>query len=271
MSIEMLLTETDNQYHSNAGKYLSSHLLMAFMKCPYTYNEMVLGRYYRPDTPYFMFGRALHCLVLEGREEFDRRFATDEPINLSTGKPYGPTSNRWKAWADAQKEIGKEVFPGDMKNLLDNMARSVLEHHKAMEVLVNAPYREKVIRCNYLGLPCQIRMDALGVELENQVGLVDFKTCDSLDRIAYAAKDYNYFTQMAFYRAIIREAGLQIPEPIFMIAIEKNYPYRTGVWQFAPALVDEAEEDNILAIERLKECIKTDIWPTGYEDIRLLK
>ena len=100
-------------------------------------------------------------------------------------------------------------------------------------------------------------------------GLVDLKTCDNLDYFEAAARAYGYVHQMAFYRAILREASGETA-PVHLIAVEKNEPLRCGVWRIADAVLDEAEHQNEAAIARLLECRRTDSWPTGYEDVRLL-
>ena len=75
--------------------------------------------------------------------------------------------------------------------------------------------------------------------------------------------------QLAFYRAVIRiVTGVTVP--IHIIAVEKNEPFATGVWQLTGEVLDLAERINEAALERYKNCQHTGIWPTGYEDIRII-
>ena len=43
-SLDILTVEPADVYHSNAGRYLSSHLLLDFMTCPLLYHKKVSGQ-----------------------------------------------------------------------------------------------------------------------------------------------------------------------------------------------------------------------------------
>ena len=60
------------------------------------------------------------------------------------------------------------------------------------------------------------------------------------------------------------------PGTIHIIAVEKNEPFATGVWQLTGEVLDLAERINEAALERYKKCRYTGVWPTGYEDVRLI-
>ena len=100
-------------------------------------------------------------------------------------------------------------------------------------------------------------------------GLVDLKTCDSLKWFEADCRRYGYIFQLAFYRAVIRVVtGVTVP--IHIIAVEKNEPFASGVWQLTDDVLDTAERINEAALGRYKKCLYTGVWPTGYEDIRLI-
>ena len=102
-----------------------------------------------------------------------------------------------------------------------------------------------------------------------EYGLVDLKTCEVLKWFESDCRRYGYILQLAFYRAIIREVtGVTVP--VHIIAVEKSEPHSTGVWKLAEEVLDEAERINVAAIRRLRECYRTNVWPTGYEDIRVI-
>ena len=263
-----LLLETEEYYHSQSGENLSSHLLLAFAECPLIYRLTATGEYSRPDKEYFVVGRAAHCIVLEGMEEYEARYTSEFPINPSTGKPYGDTSQKYSDWH--QMQILDGLQPISVKNdvLARKVARSTLQHKLAVELLNLAPHRESVIRMEYMGLSCQIRMDAMG----EAVGIVDYKTCDSLDRFQYAAHDYNYYRQLAFYRTILKASRLVSSViPVHIVATEKKWPIRTGVWELGMDELEQATEYNNEDIVRLKECQAANTWPTNYETKRNLK
>ena len=272
--MSQLHTEPEAVYHAQAGKYLSSHLLGTFSQCPALYHLMATKKYTRPDKDYYIIGRALHCLVLEGLEEYKARYIANSPINLKTGKPYGSMTNVYGQWAEGQRAMGLEIITPSQQDLVLQMAITVNEHKEIARILQEAPLREKVMRTKYCEIECQIRMDALG----EGVGIVDLKTCDRLNRLPYAARDYNYYGQLAFYRAVLGAADIVpwakemgLPIDVYLIAVEKQFPHRCGIWHVDKASLDEAQEDNEQLIKELKECQASNTWPTRYEDMRYLR
>jgi len=261
-----LLIESEDTYHGQAGENLSSHLLALFRDCPEGYRRVISGEYKRPDKDYYIIGRAVHCLVLEGAEEYRKRYTSDFPVNPTTGKPYGAASLKYKEWEEEAVLFGLQPISIVNGRLVEAMAASVEHHNEAMELLIRAPHRECVIREQYMGMPCQIRMDAMGEE----VGIVDYKTCDRIGRFPYAAGDYGYYNQLAFYRKVLKLSGLANCLDVWIIATEKQWLYRTGVWKVSREDLDCAEVDNEFEINALKECQTSGIWPTNYEDIRVL-
>ena len=131
--------------------------------------------------------------------------------------------------------------------------------------LLNDGQAEGVIRTEYCGVPCQIRMDWFSPKH----GLIDLKTCDSLKWFESDCRRYSYVFQLAFYRAVIRQAtGKDVP--VHIIAVEKNEPFSAGVWKLTDEVLDLAEHANEAALERYRNCRSTGIWPTGYEEVRLI-
>jgi hypothetical protein len=125
---------------------------------------------------------------------------------------------------------------------------------------------EGVVRAEYIGVPCQIRIDWL----HPHRGLVDLKSCDELDWFEADARRYRYHYQLAFYQAILGVVTGQ-HVPVYIVAIEKREPYRAGTWRVSDDTLQIARCENEAAIRRLVECRKRDIWPTGFEAVRLLE
>ena len=239
---DFIIHEPAGEYHarSRSGEYMSSHLLADFRESPALYRKEINGEIEQKDTPAFVLGRAAHSLILEGRTAFDRDFVvTDGPVNPKTGEPYGAKTKAYAEWLASQE---REVVSGK-------------DYGEA----------EGVVRAEYCGVPCQIRMDWFSPEH----GLVDLKTCDSLKWFESDCRRYGYIFQLAFYRAVIRVVtGVTVP--IHIIAVEKNEPFATGVWQLTGEVLDLAERINEAALERYRKCQYTGVWPTGYEDIRII-
>lgn len=261
IDLNVLAAEPADEYHAQASQYLSSHQLLDFMRCPYLHAKKRAGLIADKDSPAYLVGRAAHCRILEGRDAYESQFALGGPINPSTGKPYGNTTKKFTEWRAQQ---GKPVLAHEQVDLIENLAAGVAMSDAAVELLL-CGRAEGVVRADYCGLPCQIRIDWT----HPQRGIVDLKTCDDLTWFEADARRYRYHNQMAFYRAVLAQAiGQDVP--VHVVAVEKKEPYRCGVWLVSDDTLAIARQENEAAIERLKIAQQADRWPTGYEDIRLL-
>lgn len=249
-------------YHAKAKNFLSSHRLADFRKSPLLYHRKREGLIAESDSPAYLEGRAGHCLILEGRAAYAAAFVTDAdaPVNPRTGKSYGPTSDKYREWVACQQA---EVITAEMAARIEAMHASVKSHEIASRLLASGT-AEGVIRAEYCGVPCQIRMDFL----HPAEGLVDLKTCDDLTWFEHDAVRYGYPHQLAFYRAVFTAAVGEEP-PVYLIAVEKKEPYRAGVWRMGEEVLAIARRENEQAVERLKHCRETGVWPSGYEELRV--
>jgi len=259
-SNSFLIREPAEDYHAKARQFLTSHQLGDFRKCPFLYFKKRHGLVADEGRPAFLVGRATHTLILEGKERFEEEYAVGGPINPKTGKVFGSSTKTWTEWAEAQ---GRHVLTEAQFELVNSMAIGVAMNDRAEELLCEG-VAEGVVRADYRGLPCQIRMDFL----DPHRGIVDLKTCDDLTWFEADAKRYGYVYQLAFYRAVLRQV-IGLAMPVFFLAVEKKEPFRSGVWQVHEDVLNQAERENEAAIQRLKQATESDTWPTGYEEVRL--
>ena len=264
MNSNFITHEPADIYHarSRSGEFMSSHLLADFRESPALFRKEINGEIEQKDTPAFVLGRAAHSLILEGRTAFDRDFVvTDGPVNPRTGEPYGAKTKAYAEWLAAQD---RAVVSGKDYSFILNLQRSVHLHAAASELLASGE-AEGVVRAEYCGVPCQIRMDWFSPEH----GLVDLKTCDQLKWFESDCRRYGYIHQLAFYRAIIRQVTGETV-PVKIIAVEKNEPFACGVWKLGEEMLDLVELSNQKALLTYRECCATGNWPTGYEEIRTI-
>jgi hypothetical protein len=254
-----LIHEPVEVYHAKAGEHLSSHLLGDFRKCPQLYHRKRCGLICEEVRPAYLVGCAAHTVILEGMEAFRQRYAVGGPVNPKTGSPFGSSTKAWAEWAEAQ---GKPVLTGEQYNLVLHMANSVKVHALAQRLLAEG-VPEGVVRTDYCGVACQIRMDWF----DPHQGIVDLKTCDDLTWFEADARRFGYGHQVAFYRAVLARV-IGVSMPVHFIAVEKKEPYRAGVWKVSDDTLTAAQRENEAAIERLKRCAATGHWPTGYEECR---
>lgn len=255
-----LIQESAQAYHAKRGEYLTSHLLGDFRRCPQLYFRKRCGLVQEEPRPAFLLGRAAHTLILEGREAFQAAFAVGGPLNPKTGQPFGPTTKAFAEWAAAQQ---KEVLTDEQHHLVQAMAESVHRHKLARDLLSDG-VPEGVVRSDYCGVPCQIRIDWFAWDR----AVCDLKTVDSIDYFEADARRYGYCHQLAFYLAVLRQR-IGVRMPAYFIAVEKREPFRTGVWRVSDDVLDHATRENEAAIRRLRRCEETSAWETGYEELRV--
>ena len=263
-STNYIIHESADEYHvrSRSGEFMSSHLLADFRESPALYRKEILGEIEDAESLALALGRAAHSLILEGRAAFDEEFTVaDGPVNPKTGEPFGKATKAYAEWRSVQD---REIVAGKDFNFILRLQKSVWLHPVASELLVNG-VAEGVIRVEYCGVPCQIRMDWFS----EKFGLVDLKTCDSLRWFESDCRRYGYIFQMAFYRAVIRKVT-SWNVPVHIIAVEKNEPFSTGVWKLTDEVLDLAELTNKAALERYRNCLFSGNWPTGYEETRII-
>lgn len=261
IDMSVLTHEPAEAYHARGGEYLGSHALGKFQLCPLLYHKDRLGLITETDRPAYMLGQAAHCRILEGKDEFARRYmVSDGPINKTTGKPFKSDSQAYQNWADAQ---GKPIISTKNGTLIENLAVGVAMNAQAVDLIVDG-VAEGVVRADYCGKPCQIRIDWLNPYR----GIVDLKTCDDMTWFEADARRYGYARQLAFYRAVLAERIGELV-PVHFIAVEKKEPFRCGVWLISPDTLDHCARENAAAIERLKDCERLGQWPTGYEEVRV--
>lgn len=257
--IDHLIVEPEAVYAARRKDCLSSHALAEFRKNPQLYRKKQLGLIHEEERAAFMIGRAAHCRVLEGADEFRRRFAFGGPINPKTGKPFGQDTKAYAEWAAT---IGKPAISQDTADLCEQLAEAVTNHAEAAALLADGQ-AEGVVRAEYGGLTSQIRIDWTHPER----GIVDLKTIDDLDWFEVQARSFGYAHQLAFYRAVLA-AVTGVKVDVHIVAVEKKEPFRVGVWRFSDQVLDAAARENLAAIDRLKICRSQDRWPTGYEAVR---
>ena len=273
--LNILTSEPAEEYHAKRDRYLSSHQLLDFMKCPWLHRKKSVGLIKDTDSASYLVGRAAHVRILEGNEAYEAEFALGGPINEKTGKPFGAGTKAFVEWAEAQ---GKPVLSQEQVELVEQMAAGVGMNDEAVALLLFGR-AEGVARAEYCGTPCQIRIDWL----HPHRGIVDLKTCDDLTWFEADARRYGYHRQMAFYRAVLTQAmgstsvdcaergdAAGAPVPVHLIAVEKKEPFRCGVWRVSDETLAQAQRENEAAIRRLLACRESGEWPTGFEEIRVL-
>lgn len=262
--IDFFIYEDDETYHSRSksGEVLSSHMLLDFKASPKFYRKKTTGAIIEKPRTAYTFGRACHKLILEGKDEFDKQYlVSDGPVNKKTGQPYGSTTKAYLEWKHLQyKEIISIADYGELAKM--NLC---VQSNEVAKELLSSGVAEAVVRTNYCGVDCQIKIDWFNPDM----GIVDLKSTAELKTFERDCFNYHYIEQMAFYQQNLK-ALVGIEFPIYLVAIEKQEPYTCGVWKITQNALNPAIKSNEKAIAKLIECRETNFYPTGYEDLRFI-
>ena len=263
IDLRFLIREPAEVYHAKRKAFLTAHALAEFRRCPLLYRKKELGLVPERDSTAYVIGRAAHTLILEGRQRYEREYAVGGPINPKTGQPYGERTKKFAEWAARQS---KPVLSDTHAALVEQMAAAVDAHLFARELFAEG-VAEGVVRCEYAGHRCQARIDWIN-PIEGR-GIVDLKTCDEIDSFEAAVRAFGYVHQVAFYRALVAQVSGHVL-PVHIVAVEKREPFRCGVWQIAPAVLEQARRENEEAMRDLRRCRETGDWFTRFESLRLI-
>lgn len=262
------LREPENDYHakSKSGEIMSSGMLKTFRNCPASYYAKIAGLSEDGDSNAYRFGRATHKIILEGIEAFNKAFAIGGPVNEKTNKSYGVGTKAHDEWLAAKGYSRDQVINDTEADQLVTMAKATHRHKEVGEYL-SFGWPELVARADMRGVPCQIRMDWLTHDTEGNYAIVDLKTTADIVWFEADARRYGYLNQFAFYRDVFMAAAGIKPQ-LAVIAVEKQSPWRVGVWRIPDEILDQYSAGNREALEYYKQCKASDVWPTGYEGIR---
>jgi hypothetical protein len=203
--------------------YRSNSYLQKLARCP----ADVTVPEPEEEKRHFVFGRALHTYVLEGGDEFMRRFAV-APAGLD--KRYKKDKDKHARFVE--EATGKGIIQHADYVAIRGMRDGIYNHPTASEWL-DGGYAEQTMvwdAVNYdgspLGIRCKGRLDWLPSAVDGMI--VDIKTTRSADRrmFGYSVRNYGYLRQAAMYLA---GASLLLNKPFDkfgFIAVELLPPYR---------------------------------------------
>ena len=207
-----------------------------------------------PVTTNMEVGSGVHCLVLEGEEEFNNRFLL-KPDGISF------TTKEGKEWKASNK--GKTILAKtDYENVV-GMAQSLskLEWFDSSQTDYRK-YNELSIYWEKMGIPCKGRLDRL-VDMGDHVMILDLKSTDSVDYHTFLKKvvgQMNYIFQAGWYSEAASMAYGK-PAKFSFIGIERNEPWTTSVFEMSEEMLEEGYYQINRALEILSNCLRTKAWP----------
>lgn len=243
---------------------LTSRLLRDFRKCPALFHRKQSGLLPQSEPKTYLIENATRCLILQGREEFDRRYLIggDRPINPRTGAPFGTET---KAYAEWRATVEQDILTEEEGLLVINMAAAVSSHDEAAKLLHKDGEAFKRVDAQFHGLPATAVIHWLSCDDE----IVEVCIINDLDRFEQQARDGDYVHRLEFQERLV--FGSANTEGCFCIAVERKEPFRVGVWELGVHSLADAYGDNFDAAESIKDCDHSGLWPTRYESLRTLE
>lgn len=293
---------SNEAYHHEApySEYLSSSQLKLYLKSPKA-AKFALDNPPEEKSDALRFGSLFHDLMASHAVHYDDGFAAimqweqgmaifKPPVNKSTNKPYGATSNPYKEAYAAflQANEGKLIVSRDEADLAYNMANSLLRDSGATSEQVRKLLKwAKATEVSYFyetedGIKLKIRPDLLTSGNRQIPGkIVDWKTCslDSLDEDSIARQiiKYRYDVSLAMYQWVLHQIEGKWYTPI-LVFVQKTaphdcimcdisewcYPYGPDNCFVRPG-VGAIEFKRLLELHA--ECVKKNEWPGAENSI----
>jgi hypothetical protein len=245
--------QADPSYRRDPG-HAQSHVKY-ILKSPAHYLAAKQRRF--TPTLAMQIGTALHCIVLEGPEQFERDFILKpDDINLTT-----KAGKDWKADA-AKKTILSKTDQYASWDAVHGMAESLRRLPWFDPTQPDyRKYNELSVYWNSDELDCKARLDRVVLE-EDRVLVLDLKTTDSVDSKDFLKKvigGLNYLFQAAWYSEAA-QAAFKLPATFVFVGVERNPPYATKTFEMSADMISEGLEQTAYARRTLAKCLKTKSW-----------
>jgi len=195
----------------------------------------------KPSTPLMHEGTAFHALALEGEEAFQK--CKEELAQV----PRSPAK--------------KPEFEDKIRTMFD----ALMVNPVANDLLANTR-REVVFRTktSQFGFPIQARTDEWRKPGKY---FVDLKRVSSFNREDYnndttSFHKFGYHRQHPFYLAVANEVlGEGAVTDFYFINVEAQEPFQVKIGQCTERCVNQGFSEVVEALQKMKECYDTNVWP----------
>lgn len=264
------ITEPADNYHLmrgngiDDGKFFSSHMLIDYLN-----NQKLFKRTHidnaieKKSKQCFEKGTAIHTYNLDGKEAFNKIYEIGYPLNKE-GKEFGSTTETVAEYIEFAKASGKKVIRKDEYQDVLKISEEIKKHKEASEI-ISSGQNEKVLRVNYEGINCQIRID----NYTEKYGISDLKKTRCMKNFLFdAGGDYGYWIQAGFYAKIF-EVATGIKANFNWIVVEDVEPFEVCIFNADDSHLDYAKRIVESGILEYKNSFKNNEWLTGREGINI--
>ena len=245
---------SNEEYHYQEA--LNKSGLMQLAKSPAHYMVWYQAPEEEPSKA-MAFGSALHTAVLEP-DKYDHSIIIAPQLDKRTKKGKAE-------WAIFEKKAkGKIILTQDEADTIEGMRDSVYKNITAYDYLMEGtPEQSIFFKDPVHNFLCKVRPDWC----TNLKEVVDIKTCldAGYDGFSRAIANFKYHWQAWYYlKGITEVTGVEHTKFIF-IAVEKDPPYATAVYEATKGMLNTAQKQMTPLLDVYAKCLKTDVWP-GYKD-----
>jgi hypothetical protein len=245
---DMLHTE----YHAlSKHGVMSRSILMRLADCPAAVFVEV------EETAAMLRGRAFHCLVLEGRESYEKQFTAWTGGN----RTFKAAKEQWAGFQVEAAEKGLTIIDAKDAELIETAAVAVQLHPFARR-LTAIPCREQsaIWQDEETGIWCRARPDISAYE--QGVG-IDLKFLSDVSEhgVSRAIQSYGIDVQAAMTLEGMYATTKKKYDAFILIAVCPDPPHHVEVFQLDDEWIQRghAEFHRLLRVER--QCREAKFWP----------
>jgi hypothetical protein len=228
-----------------------------FSERPALYNAKHVTKTVREEcTPAMLLGSAIHCLVLEGREEFDNRY--------SVGPCDDKRTKKWKDWAETRHGALLTASQGEV---IEACREAISLHEAACNLLFTWPGDPEVSGTwndDETGLLCKYRLDR---NLRDRLTIAELKTSRSAlpEDVARAAVANGYHVRGAWYVDGFRQVYGETPNAMVFVTVDTELDPsiledRVYVWTLEPQLEELGARKVRSALDGIAACRASGVW-----------
>jgi exodeoxyribonuclease VIII len=202
-------------------------------------------------------GSALHCLVLEGQEQFDSDYVLKPEGLLMTTK----AGKEWKEQNEKKTVLSRtdQYASWDAVHGMTDSLRTLEWFNPDQKDY--RKFNEVSLYWDQDGLNCKCRLDRLVLNDDSAI-VLDLKTTDSVDSQDFLKKvigGMNYMFQAAWYVEGV-EAVYKVPASFVFIGVERTPPYSMGIFEVSSDMLREGLRQTSYARRCLAQCLKENQW-----------
>jgi hypothetical protein len=228
-------------------------LIKHALKSPLAVQDIIQGG--DKDTSKRGVERAVHCIVLEGDEAFEDRYAV-----------YTGGDRRGKVWEAFEVcNEGREILKASEVAHIRQVAECIRNNADAAELLAATGETEVTIRWKdpVTGFDCKGRVDKLSrlvVDLKGTGSVVEHI-------LGAQARKLLWLGQLAFYHDGALLAGHDV-DGAAILAYEENRPHDVGVFRYEPEHLEAGRKQYRYCLDTVAECIASGRWPGRYSGVQ---